>query len=81
MKNDATDKVVLKVYKEGNGEKRAHNCYLCQIYKREASNGDIEALQFYKTHLNQVVRKYGGITIVLNRAHSAVAIELGKKRH
>ncbi len=61
-----SDKIVLKIFGGNNEEKRAHNCYLCQIYKREASRGDIEALNFYKSHLNSIVKKYGGATIVLS---------------
>jgi hypothetical protein len=60
------DKIVLKIFDEDRSEKRAHNCYLCQIYKREAAKGDKDALAFYKSHLNSIVKKYRGVTIVLN---------------
>ncbi len=67
MKNDNVNKVVLKIFDRRDGsEKRAHNCDLCQVYKREAAKGDRDALAFYKTHINQMVKKYKGITIVLD---------------
>ncbi len=68
---DGVDKVVLKIYDRRDGsEKRAHNCDLCQTYKREAAKGDRDAMHFYKDHINQMVKKYRGITLVLDAKQS-----------
>ena len=70
MRN-GSDKVVLKIFDSRDGsEKRAHNCDLCQAYKREAAKGDQDAIRFYKDHINQMVKKYKGITLVLDARQS-----------
>ena len=71
------DKLVLKIFGSGGAERRAHNCYLCQIYKREAAKGDAEALSFYKSHINGIVRKYDGATIVFNMKRKVRALPRG----
>jgi hypothetical protein len=64
--SDKSEKVVLKIFDARNsGAKRAHNCNLCQIYKREIVKGNNDALVFYKDHINEFVKKYSGATIVL----------------
>ncbi len=79
MKNKNPDKVVLKIFdRKSSGEKRAHNCELCQVYKREAARGDKDAVRFYKEHINQMVKKYGGITLVLD-AKQRLEMLPGKK--
>ncbi len=61
-----TDKVVFKIFDARNsGAKRPHNCAICQAYKREIAKGNADALAFYKTHINDFVKKYGGATVVL----------------
>jgi hypothetical protein len=61
------DKIVLKLYdKNVSGEKRPHNCSLCQIYKREILKGNTDALGFYRDHINEFVKKYNGATLVFN---------------
>lgn len=66
-----SDKVVLKIFdKKVSGEKRAHNCNLCQAYKREAAKGDLDAIRFYKAHINYIVKKYGGVTLVFDAKQS-----------
>jgi hypothetical protein len=63
---DKNEKVVFKIFDARNsGAKRAHNCNLCQIYKREIVKGNNDALVFYKDHINEFVKKYNGATIVL----------------
>ncbi len=61
------DKVVLKFFDAGNSgtPKRPHNCAICQAYKREMVKGNLDAMKFYKSHINEFVKKYGGATIVL----------------
>jgi hypothetical protein len=67
LNNDDVNKIVLKVYdKSVSGEKRAHNCNLCQIYKREIAKGDKDALVFYRDHINEFVKRYNGATLVFN---------------
>lgn len=57
----------MKIFDKKFGhERRVHNCDLCQVYKREAAKGDIDALKFYKAHINRVVKKYGGVTLVFD---------------
>ena len=61
------DKIVLKIFDARvSGEKRPHNCNTCQAYKREIAKGNSDALEFYKAHINDWIRKYNGATIVLN---------------
>ncbi len=61
------NKIVLKIFdKKTSREKRAHNCDLCQAYKREAAKGDLDAIRFYKSHINHVVKKYGGVTLIFD---------------
>ena len=68
---DVADKIVLKIFDSRDGsEKRAHNCDLCQTYKREAAKGNSDAIKFYKEHINQMVKKYKGITLVMDAKHS-----------
>lgn len=70
-----SDKIVLKIFdKSVSGEKRTHNCNICQAYKREIAKGNADALQFYKDHINEWVRKYNGVTIVLDNAERAKAL-------
>lgn len=79
MKNTNPDKVVLKIFNnKTGGEKRAHNCELCQVYKREAAKGNVDAIRFYKEHINQMVKKFGGITLVLD-ARQRLEMLPGKK--
>lgn len=76
------DKIILKIFdRKVSGEKRAHNCNLCQIYKREIAKGSTDALQFYKDHINEIVKKYNGATIVLDGALQSEipALMSGKK--
>lgn len=75
------DKVVLKIFdkKSGGWERRPHNCDLCQTYKREAAKGDMDALRFYKEHINQVVKKYKGVTLVFDAKQQFYALPSGKK--
>ena len=75
------DKVVLKIFdkKSGGFEKRPHNCDLCQVYKREAAKGDIDALRFYKDHINRMVKKYKGVTLVFDAKHQFYALSKAKK--
>ncbi|MCL5430348.1 MAG: hypothetical protein M1504_02625 [Candidatus Marsarchaeota archaeon] len=62
-------KIVLKIFDSKEGEeKRAHNCYLCQIYKREIKKGNKDAYEFYRQHINEWVKKYKGATIVFDSA-------------
>ena len=62
-----TNKVVLKIFDSRvSGEKRPHNCSICQAYKREIAKGNKDALEFYKQHINEWVRKYNGATIVID---------------
>ena len=80
MKNNNADKVVLKIFdKKYGAAKRAHNCDLCQVYKREAAKGDVDAMKFYKEHINQIVKKYKGITIVLNAKQKLEMLPKGSK--
>ena len=60
------DKIVLKIFDPKEGEKRPHNCSLCAIYKREAKKGNPDAMRFYRDHINEVVRRNNGATIVLD---------------
>ena len=61
------DKIIVKIFDQKvSGEKRTHNCNICQAYKREIAKGNADALQFYKEHINEWVKKYNGVTIVLD---------------
>ncbi len=72
---DKANKVVLKIFDKRSGhERRVHNCDLCQTYKREAAKGDMDALKFYKSHINHVVKKYGGVTLVFDAKKNLTAL-------
>jgi hypothetical protein len=76
-----SDKVVLKIFdKKISGEKRTHNCDLCQAYKREAAKGDLDAIRFYKTHINYIVKKYGGVTLVFDAKQSLPLLSVTKTK-
>ncbi len=78
--NEDVNKIVLKVYdKSISGEKRAHNCNLCQIYKREIAKGDKEALVFYRDHINEFVKKYNGATLIFNVKSKRQALPVSSK--
>jgi hypothetical protein len=63
----SNDKIILKIFdRKVSGEKRSHNCSICQVYKREIAKGNKDALRFYKDHINEWVKKYNGVTIVLD---------------
>lgn len=80
MLDNDVNKIVLKVYdKSTSGEKRAHNCNLCQIYKREIVKGNKDALIFYRDHINEFVKKYNGATLVFNVKHKRQALPLSTK--
>ena len=81
MKNSKVDKVVLKIYDKKDGsEKRTHNCDLCQAYKREMAKGDTDAFNFYKLHINRMVKKYRGITIILDAKQAFDALPGAKPK-
>ena len=62
-----SDKIVLKIFdKKVSGEKRSHNCNICQIYKREIAKGNTDAMVFYRDHINEFIKKYNGATLVFN---------------
>ncbi len=66
------DKIILKIFdKRVSEEKRPHNCSLCQTYKREMKKGNKDALEFYKEHINEIVKKYNGATLVLDQTIGA----------
>ncbi len=70
-RGEKPEKVVLKIFDARvSGEKRPHNCNTCQAYKREIAKGNPDALEFYKAHINDWIRKYNGATIVLNAKSS-----------
>lgn len=73
-----TNKIILKIFdKKVTGEKRPHNCSICQAYKREIIKGNKDALNFYKEHINEWVRKYKGVTIVLDANKMPEALTAG----
>jgi hypothetical protein len=76
------DKLVLKIFDGKNGgERKPHVCSTCQAYKREIARGNTEALQFYKVHINEIIKKYGGVTVVLEgklKMNAASALPRGK---
>ncbi len=60
-------KIVLKIFDSATSRaKSTHTCNACMIYKREIAKGNSEALQFYRDHINEVVRKNNGATIVID---------------
>jgi hypothetical protein len=69
------DKLVLKIFDGKNGgERKPHVCSTCQAYKREIARGNTEALQFYKDHINDIIKRYGGVTVVLEGKLKANAL-------
>ena len=80
MNDENVNRIVLKVYDKSNsGEKRAHNCNLCQIYKKEIAKGDKDALIFYRDHINEFVKKYSGATLIFNVKQKRQALPVSSK--
>jgi hypothetical protein len=70
MAKAKSDKIILKIFDSKiSSEKKPHNCPLCQVYKREIHKGNTEALEFFKTHINEVVKKNSGATIVIEKQY------------
>ena len=70
VKKVKSDKMILKIFdSKVSGEKKPHNCPVCQVYKREIHKGNLEAFEFFKTHINDVVKKNNGATIILERQY------------
>ncbi len=77
MKQPSSNKIVLKIFdRKVSTEKKLHTCSVCQVYKREIAKGNTEALEFYKQHINELVRKYHGATIVVEQYSRANALPL-----
>ncbi len=77
----ANNKIILKVYNKDTGEeRRPHNCALCQVYKREISKGNTDALAFYRDHINEFVKKYNGATLVFKVKSTSKALPAAPKK-
>jgi hypothetical protein len=69
MKNNVRkEKVILKFFDSHvSEEKKPHKCSTCAVYKREIQKGNLEALEFFKNHINDIVKRNNGATIVLDK--------------
>lgn len=74
------DKVVFKIFDTSEGrEKKAHNCNICQIYKMEMKKGNTDALEFYKAHLTDWMKRNRGITVSFDTSQAGIPLALAKE--
>lgn len=65
-----SDKMILKFFDSRiSDEKKPHKCPTCAVYRREIQKGNVEAMEFFKAHINEIVKKNNGATIVIDRQY------------